>query len=84
MTLDEINKSRCSSCIYRDSRKSMFLDTGKCLYILIEKKRRGCPSNNCNKYKKGDRIFESDFNPIGEAAKRLNAERNRADKNGEK
>lgn len=51
---------RCSTCQYRgylghyDNTKDSFV----CDYILIEHKKRGCPADeNCDKYKKGDRIL---------------------------
>lgn len=47
----KINRRKCKTCVYR-ARK---MDLHNCDYILIEKKRRGCPADKCDKYIKGAR-----------------------------
>ena len=41
--------NKCNSCKYQEE-----ITCGQygCLYILYAKKRRGCPPENCDKYKK--------------------------------
>ena len=48
---DKAHKKRCKQCVYR------YRGTGGadcyCQYILVEKKRRPCPANNCTVFVKG-------------------------------
>lgn len=50
-------REKCRTCKYRAQKQ----DGHNCNYILITKKRRGCPADNCIKYVKGARVrFESE------------------------
>lgn len=44
---------RCSTCQYRSSSQNNLCD-----YMLITGKRRGCKSETCDKYVRGDRLKE--------------------------
>ena len=52
-----VDRRKCRSCKYRSHINA----TVVCNYILIEKKRRGCYTNPCDKYEKGDQIEERNF-----------------------
>jgi len=44
-------RKKCSTCVYRTSN-----DYRGCNYIMVEGRRRGCPVEKCNKYRKGPRL----------------------------
>lgn len=51
------NNPNCKTCIYRAAPNAV----NKCDYILIMKHSRGCPPEECDKYKKGQRIRYENF-----------------------
>lgn len=57
MTQEEIErKKRCSTCIYHGKiggGVAFQLGGIICQYILIERKRRPCPAQDCTVYKQG-------------------------------
>lgn len=54
----KITKEKCQYCIY--SRKLTFGPRGDnvimCAYILVEKKRRGCRPDHCDKFSRKKKI----------------------------
>ena len=48
---DKEHKKKCKECIYHCSNGSG--TRIMCQYILVEKKRRPCPANNCTVFVKG-------------------------------